>query len=198
MISIAGFIFLLVCVFGGYILAGGKMEIILLALPFEFAIIGGAAVGALLMANSMSEVKHIFGSFGKILKGGKYKRQDYMELLSLLFWLVRLAQTKSHRMAVVRARLALGREQPVATLARIEGHAVSAFATGQATSGFAPVAGNRATMLPEGDAQFDDLGLQALKNIAEPLQVFRLRLGEAEPAALALRCELNERGISCH
>ena len=33
MISIAGFIFLLVCVFGGYILAGGKMEIILLALP---------------------------------------------------------------------------------------------------------------------------------------------------------------------
>ena len=94
MISIAGFIFLLVCVFGGYILAGGKMEIILLALPFEFAIIGGAAFGALLMANSMSEVKHILGSTGKILKGGKYKRQDYMELLSLLFWLVRLAQTK--------------------------------------------------------------------------------------------------------
>ncbi|MFM7690731.1 MAG: motility-associated protein, partial [Alphaproteobacteria bacterium] len=91
MISIAGFVFLLVCVFGGYKLAGGKMEIILLALPFEFAIIGGAAFGALLMANSMSEVKHILGSTGKILKGGKYKRQDYMELLSLLFWLVRLA-----------------------------------------------------------------------------------------------------------
>ncbi|MCA3419915.1 MAG: flagellar motor stator protein MotA, partial [Roseomonas sp.] len=94
MISIAGFIFLLVCVFGGYIAAGGKMDIILLALPFEFAIIGGAAFGALLMANSLSEVKHIFGGLGKILKGGKYKRKDYMELLSLLFWLVRLAQTK--------------------------------------------------------------------------------------------------------
>jgi len=94
MISIAGFIFLLVCVFGGYMAAGGKMEIILLALPFEFAIIGGAAFGSLLMANSLSEVKHILGSIGKILKGGKYKRQDYMELLSLLFWLVRLAQTK--------------------------------------------------------------------------------------------------------
>jgi len=94
MISIAGFIFLLVCVFGGYIAAGGKMDIILKALPFEFAIIGGAAFGALLMANSISEVKHIFGGFGKILKGSKYKRQDYMELLSLLFWLVRLAQTK--------------------------------------------------------------------------------------------------------
>ena len=58
MISIAGFIFLLVCVFGGYIAAGGKMDIILKALPFEFAIIGGAAFGALLMANSISEVKH--------------------------------------------------------------------------------------------------------------------------------------------
>ena len=74
--------------------AGGKLDIILQALPFEFAIIGGAALGSLLMANSIAEVKHIFGGFGKILKGGKYKRQDYMELLSLLFWLVRLAQTK--------------------------------------------------------------------------------------------------------
>ena len=80
--------------FGGYVAAGGKLDIILQALPFEFAIIGGAALGSLLMANSIAEVKHIFGGFGKILKGGKYKRQDYMELLSLLFWLVRLAQTK--------------------------------------------------------------------------------------------------------
>ena len=36
------------------------------------------------------------------------------------------------------------------------------------------------------DVAFDDLGPQTLKNIAEPLRVFRVRLQEGEPAALAL------------
>jgi len=50
-----------------------------LAQPFEFAIVGGAAFGALLMANSLSEVKHLFGGVGKFLNCGKYKRKNYME-----------------------------------------------------------------------------------------------------------------------
>ncbi|WP_198372900.1 flagellar motor stator protein MotA [Roseomonas rosulenta] len=94
MISLAGFGFLLACVFGGYIAAGGKMDIILKALPFEMAIIGGAAIGTLVMANSVAGLKHVLGGFGKLLKGAKYSRQDYMDLLSLLYYLVRLAQTK--------------------------------------------------------------------------------------------------------
>ncbi len=36
------------------------------------------------------------------------------------------------------------------------------------------------------DAEFDDLGPQTLKNIAEPLRVFRIRLQGEEPPALAL------------
>ncbi|MBR0680248.1 flagellar motor stator protein MotA [Roseomonas eburnea] len=94
MTSLAGFGFLLACVFGGYIAAGGKLDIILKALPFEFAIIGGAAIGTLVMANSIADLKHVGGGFGKLLKGAKYRRQDYMDLLSLLYYLVRLAQTK--------------------------------------------------------------------------------------------------------
>jgi chemotaxis protein MotA len=94
MISLAGFGFLLACVFGGYIAAGGKMDIIMKALPFEMAIIGVAAIGTLVMANSVSGLKHVLGGFGKLLKGAKYTRQDYMDLLSLLYFLVRLAQTK--------------------------------------------------------------------------------------------------------
>lgn len=94
MTSLLGFGFLLACVFGGYIAAGGKLDIILKALPFEFAIIGGAAIGTLVMANSVAGLKHVLCGFGKLLKGAKYTRQDYMDLLSLLYWLVRLAQTK--------------------------------------------------------------------------------------------------------
>jgi chemotaxis protein MotA len=56
--------------------------------------IGGAAIGAFLMANSMHDVKHTLGGFGKILKGPRFKKEDYTELLSLLYYFVRLAQTK--------------------------------------------------------------------------------------------------------
>jgi len=94
MLTIGGLVFLLLCVFGGYIAAGGKMGIILAALPFEFAIIGGAAMGTLLMANSMHGVKHTFAGFGKVIKGEQFKRQDFVDLLSLLYFFVRLASTK--------------------------------------------------------------------------------------------------------
>ncbi len=94
MLTIVGFVVVLMCVFGGYILAGGKIGIILAALPFELMIIGGSAVGTLVMANSAHGMKHVLAGFGKILKGGRFKKADYIDLLSLLYYLVRLASTK--------------------------------------------------------------------------------------------------------
>lgn len=94
MTSIAGFVFLLATVFGGYMIAGGKFGIIIGSLPYEMMMIGGAAVGAFVMSNSVHDIKHTLGGFGKILKGAKYHKQDYVDLLSLLYYLVRLAQTK--------------------------------------------------------------------------------------------------------
>jgi chemotaxis protein MotA len=94
MTTILGFVVLLVMVFGGYTIAGGKFGIIIKALPFEMMMIGGAAVGAFLMANSIGGVKHTLGGIGKILKGERFKEQDYKDLLSLLYYFVRLAQTK--------------------------------------------------------------------------------------------------------
>jgi chemotaxis protein MotA len=94
MTAIAGFAFLLVMVFGGYLIAGGKFGIIIGALPFEMMMIGGAAIGAFVMANSMHDVKHTLGGVGKIMKGAKYHKSDYVEMLSLLYWFVRLAQQK--------------------------------------------------------------------------------------------------------
>ena len=80
--------------FGGYVAAGGKFGIILAALPFEMLIIGGSALGTFLMANSMGDVKHTLAGFGKILKGARYTKSDYVDMLSLLFFFVRLAQSK--------------------------------------------------------------------------------------------------------
>ena len=92
MTGIIGIVCVFVMVFGGYLAAGGKMGIIMKALPFEMTMIGGAAVGAFLIANSMSEVKHTLKDVGKVFKGPKWKTDDYRDLLCLLFELIRLAK----------------------------------------------------------------------------------------------------------
>lgn len=94
MLIIGGFVFLLACVFGSYILAGGSMTPMLKALPFEMMAIGGAAIGTFVMSNSMHDVKHTLGGFGKTLKGARYHKAQYIELLTLLYTFVRLANTK--------------------------------------------------------------------------------------------------------
>jgi chemotaxis protein MotA len=92
MTTIAGFVFLLVMVFGGYAIAGGKFGIILSALPFEMMMIGGAALGAFLLSNDLAVVKQTARDIGKVFKGPKWKPGDYRDLLCLLFELIRLAR----------------------------------------------------------------------------------------------------------
>lgn len=94
MLIIGGLGFVLACVFGSYLASGGSIEPLVQALPFELVTIGGAAAGTLVMANSMYDVKHVLAGFKKILKGGSYKKPQYVELLSLLFFFTRLATTK--------------------------------------------------------------------------------------------------------
>lgn len=94
MLTIGGLVFLLACVFGSYMASGGSMGPLVEALPFEMLTIGGAAAGTFFMSNSMHDVKHTLGGFKKIMKGAAYKKGDYVELLSLLFYFVRLATTK--------------------------------------------------------------------------------------------------------
>ncbi|WP_010141296.1 flagellar motor stator protein MotA [Oceanicola sp. S124] len=92
MIGFVGIGVIFVMVFGGYILAGGKLGIILKSLPFEMMMIGGAAIGAFLISNDMSAVKHTAKDIGKVFKGPKWKHDDYRDLLCLLFELIRLAR----------------------------------------------------------------------------------------------------------
>ena len=92
MIGIAGIAILFVMVFGGYLLAGGKMSIILKALPFEMIMIGGAAMGALVISNSISALKHTASGIAKVFKGPKWKPDDYRDLLCLLYQLMRLGR----------------------------------------------------------------------------------------------------------
>ncbi|MDP3262493.1 MAG: flagellar motor stator protein MotA [Tabrizicola sp.] len=92
MLGLVGIAVILIMVFGGYVAAGGKMGIILKALPFEMAMIGGAAVGAFLISNDMPAVKRTVKDIGKVFKGPKWQTADYKDLLCLLFELVRLSR----------------------------------------------------------------------------------------------------------
>lgn len=92
MIGIIGIVVIFIMVFGGYMLAGGKMGIILKALPFEMIMIGGAAVGAFLLSNDAAGVKTTARDVGKVFKGPKWKNADYRDLLCLLFELIRIAR----------------------------------------------------------------------------------------------------------
>jgi chemotaxis protein MotA len=93
MVGLVGIVIIFVTVFGGYIMAGGKMEIILEALPHEMIVIGGAAIGAFVIANDFDSIKHTLKDMGKVFKGPKWKHKDYKDLLCLLFELIRVARS---------------------------------------------------------------------------------------------------------
>ncbi len=92
MIGIIGIIIIFVMVFGGYVVHGGKLEIVLEAAPWELIMIGGAAVGAFVVSNDVAAIKQTVKDVGKVFKGPKWKAEDYRDLLCLLFELIRLAR----------------------------------------------------------------------------------------------------------
>jgi chemotaxis protein MotA len=93
-ITLVAFLVLLACVFGGYLLAGGSLHAILVVLPFELLIIGGAAGGSFVMANSTAVVKQAVAGIRAVLRGPRFGKQEYLDLLGLLYALVRLSAMK--------------------------------------------------------------------------------------------------------
>lgn len=92
MFFIIGIVVVIVSVLGGYVAMGGKLYV--LWQPFELVIIGGAAVGAYIIANPPAVLKHSGHAFSKLMKGSKYNKEAYLELLSLLFTVFKLAKSK--------------------------------------------------------------------------------------------------------
>jgi chemotaxis protein MotA len=84
MIQIVGLGLTVTMVFGGYMLAGGKLSIILHALPFELMMIGGAATGAFLAGNDFATIRHAGADLVAVIRGPRWKRTDYQDLLCLL------------------------------------------------------------------------------------------------------------------
>lgn len=90
MLAIVGILILLVMVFGGFMISGGNLGPVLAALPIEMMIIGGAGMGALVIGNSVSDLKALGACVVKVFKGPQYEKQDYLDCIYLVSRLMKM------------------------------------------------------------------------------------------------------------
>ena len=92
MIVIVGYVVAMGCIFGVYIFHGGNIGVILHALPFELITILGAALGAFVVNNQPKVLKATIALIPQALKGSKYTKARYMELMALLYDILQKAR----------------------------------------------------------------------------------------------------------
>jgi chemotaxis protein MotA len=91
--AMIGIVVLIVMVFGGFVFTGGNLGPVLHALPHEMLIIGGAALGSLIIGNSGKELKGLGSGLGKVFKGPAYQKQDYLDCIFLVSKLMKMLRT---------------------------------------------------------------------------------------------------------
>ncbi len=82
MFSIIGIVVVIGAVVGGYLMEHGNMKV--LVQPAELVIIGGAALGTLLIGNPLPVIIKILKNLTGILSGGKYNKTLYTNTLKML------------------------------------------------------------------------------------------------------------------
>ena len=92
MIVIVGYAVSMGCIFGMYILHGGNIAVILKALPFELVTIFGGALGAFAVANQPKVLRATIRLIPQALKGSKYTKARYLELMALLYDILQKAR----------------------------------------------------------------------------------------------------------
>jgi chemotaxis protein MotA len=89
MLVIIGSVIVLVSVMGGFMLAGGPP--LVLYQPAEFLIIGGAAVGSLVISTPPSVFRALGGQMGSFFRKPAQKA-EYLELLGMMYQLFKVTQ----------------------------------------------------------------------------------------------------------
>jgi len=90
MIIIIGTLVVVLCVFGGFVIGGGHLMVLIH--PNELLIIGGGALGALLIMSPIKVLKEIISGMSLCLKGAPHSRAAYEELLKVLYELFMLGR----------------------------------------------------------------------------------------------------------
>lgn len=86
MLIILGYIIVLGSILGGYAMVGGHLGA--LYQPSEVLIIVGAGVGAFIVGNNGKAIKATLKSLPLLMRGSKYNKAVYMDLMALLYRLM--------------------------------------------------------------------------------------------------------------
>ncbi len=86
MLVILGYILVTGSVLGGYMMVGGHLGA--LYQPSELIIIGGAGIGAFIVGNNGKSIKATVKALPLLMKGSKYNKAIYMDLMALLYRLM--------------------------------------------------------------------------------------------------------------
>ena len=90
MIIVIGIAVVFICVFGGFAIGGGHMGV--LVHPNELLIIGGGAIGALIIMSPRKVLMDIVKGLMTCLKGAPHNRAAYEDLLKVLYELFMLGR----------------------------------------------------------------------------------------------------------
>ena len=90
MLAIIGTVVVFASVLGPFVITGSSL--LLLWHPYEIVTICGAALGAFLISNPMKVVKDGFTGALGLLKGPRYGRQEYIQLLKLIYDILVMAR----------------------------------------------------------------------------------------------------------
>mgnify|MGYP003566451587 FL=1 len=109
MLKIAGFLVVIGSVLGGFMASGG--HIAALWHPFEIIIIGGAAFGAFLVANSGAVVKKTLAAGPAIMFGHRFNKAYYLDVLGVLYEV--LNKSRREGMMSIEADIEEPNESPI-------------------------------------------------------------------------------------
>jgi chemotaxis protein MotA len=88
-----GLVFTLLCIGGSFYAMGGNLMV--LVQPFEYVIILGSGIGAFIVANPMKVIKDTGKATMEALKNAVPKNREYIEVLGLLYSILREMKGKS-------------------------------------------------------------------------------------------------------
>lgn len=90
MFAIIGIVVVFGCIVAGYLMEHGNLRVLLQ--PAELIIIGGAAIGTVLVANPLHIIKKIVGGIGGVFGSSKFGKQAYLDTLKMMYDLLNKAR----------------------------------------------------------------------------------------------------------
>src|SRR5271163_4684415 len=90
MFVIIGIVVVFGAVVGGYLMEHGNLKV--LVQPAELVVLGGAAIGTLLIANPLHILKAVAGGVTGVFGGSKYDKTKYLETMKMMFELLSRAR----------------------------------------------------------------------------------------------------------